>query len=66
MLLQFPDHTLHQRISNHNYDREFYLWVLHPVAHLSNLVSYDAVNRNKQRIDVHKDHSYYISPEDGL
>jgi hypothetical protein len=28
----------------------FYLWVLHPVAHLSNLVSYDAVNRNKVSI----------------
>jgi hypothetical protein len=24
----------------------FYPWVLHPVAHLSNLASYDAVNRN--------------------
>jgi hypothetical protein len=29
---------------------DFYLWVLHPVAHLSNLVSYDAVNRNKVSI----------------
>jgi hypothetical protein len=28
----------------------FYLWVLHPVAHLSNLVSYDAANRNKVSI----------------
>jgi hypothetical protein len=28
----------------------FYLWVLHPVAYLSNLVSYDAVNRNKVSI----------------
>jgi hypothetical protein len=26
---------------------EFYPWVLHPVAHLPNLVFYDAVNRNK-------------------
>jgi hypothetical protein len=28
----------------------FYLWVLHPVALLSNLVSYDVVNRNKASI----------------
>jgi hypothetical protein len=32
------------------YKQYFYLWVLHPVAHLSNLVSYDAVNRNKVSI----------------
>jgi hypothetical protein len=32
----------------------FYPWVLHPVAHLSNLVSYDAVNRNKVSIFVCK------------
>jgi hypothetical protein len=35
---------LHYKITN---SMDFYPWVLHPVVHLSNLVSYEAINRNK-------------------
>jgi hypothetical protein len=47
----------------------FYLWMLHPVAHLSNLVSYDAVNRNKVSIRqlslLFPSHSLHVSAPTG-